>query len=349
MAAAMVMSVLQYIVNDQTTLAIERLRESELKFRNIFENAINVFFQTGLDGTILEVSPSIRDHLGYNREELLGTNVGDVYYDVSQREVFINNLKERRALKDYELKFRSKDGGLVYISASVKLIFGADGAPSHIDGVFNNITEHKIAELKLKQSEEKHRALTENLTDEIMLLEETGKVVYQSPAVGRASGYSPAEIKDRGIFDFIHPEDMQDTLELFERSRSLPGVPIQSQCRILHKEGHYVWLKGNITNLLENESVKAFIVNYHNITERVQYLNDIEEQNKKLREIAWIQSHVVRAPLARMMGLVNMLREVDMNSEEFNRWVDYFNITADQLDAIVHDISVKAKDIPVNQ
>ncbi len=349
LAAALVMSVLQYIVNHQNSMAMEKLRESELKFRNIFENAINVFFRTALDGTILEVSPSIQEHLGYNREELLGTSVASYYYDPAQREAFIRDLKERKTLKEYEIKFRAKDGEFVYISASVRLIFAEDGSPMHIDGVFNNITERKLAEIKLKQSEEKHRALTENLTDEIMLFDETGKIVYQSPAVGRTSGFSPGEIKDKGIFDFIHPDDLQDTIEIFEKARSLPGVPLHSQCRVLHTEGHYVWLKGTITNLLENESVKAYIVNYHNITERVQYLNDIEEQNRKLREIAWIQSHVVRAPLARMMGLVHVLRETEMSSVEFEKWVGYFNITADELDEIVHDISVKAHDIPVEQ
>ena len=142
---------------------------------------------------------------------------------------------------------------------------------------------------------------------------------------------------------------MPRSIELFKKAQALPGVPLNGQYRSLHKDGRYIWIEGTITNLLHNESVNAYIINYHDITERVKYLNDIEEQNKKLREIAWIQSHVVRAPLARMMGLVNVLREIEMDPDEFEKWVGFFNTTADELDAIVHDISVKAKDIPVEQ
>ena len=333
----------------QRKLIEEKLRESELKYRNIFENAINVFFQTKMDGTILEVSPSVKDHLGYTREELLGTNVGDIYYDVSQRDDLISQLKENEEIKDYEVKFRAKGGGLVYISASVRLIYKPDGSPGHVDGVFNSITEHKLAEIKLRQSEEKHRVLTENLSDAIILIDKNAKIVYQSAAVKRIGGYGPAELRNKIIFDIVDPEDVQRSKDLFAKAQSAPGVPLPHQYRFRHKDGRYVWIEGTITNLLDFESVKAYIVNYHNITERVKYLDDIEAQNKKLREIAWIQSHVVRAPLARMMGLVNVLREIDMHSAEFEEWVGYFNITADELDAVVHDISLKAKDIPVDQ
>ena len=332
----------------QRKMTEEKLKESESKYRNIFENAIDVFFQTSLDGIILEISPSIRNHTGYTREDLVGTKVIDVYYDTSEREIFLNLLREKGEVKDHEMKFKSKEGGLVYISMSAKLIAKNNATPAHIDGVFNNITEHKLAEIKIRQSEEKHRALTENLRDAIILIDENARVVYQSAAVRRISGYSTAELKNRIIFDLLETGDVQPSNDLFNKAQVAPGVPLPYQYRFLHKDGRYVWIEGTITNLLNFESVKAYIVNFHDITERVKYLDDIEAQNKKLREIAWIQSHVVRAPLARMMGLVNVLREIDMQSEEFKEWAGYFNTTADELDAIVHDISVKAKDIPVD-
>ena len=322
-----------------------KLRESEKKYRNIFENVMDVFFQTSLDGIILEVSPSIKSHTGYTREQLIGTEVVNIYYDHNDREKVMTMLKENGEVKDLEVKFRGSAGQLVYVCISGKLFRATDEHPARIDGVFNNITERKLAEIKLKVSEEKHRALTEHISDAIILINEGGNIIYQSAAVGRIGGYSHEELKGKTLFDLIHPDDVENSLDLFKKSIAQPGVAMQSQYRSLHKDGRYIWIEGTITNLVDNESVRAFIVNYHDVTERLQYLKDIEEQNKKLREIAWIQSHIVRAPLARMMGLVHVLRDTEMSSEEFKEWTEYFFITADELDDIIHDINGKSRDI----
>jgi len=84
---------------------------------------------------------------------------------------------------------------------------------------------------------------------------------------------------------------------------------------------------------------------FSNITERVKYLKEIEAQNKKLKEIAWIQSHVVRAPLARMMGLIEIFKFVDRDSPEYFEWTEHFFNTANELDTVIREISEKSKDI----
>jgi light-regulated signal transduction histidine kinase (bacteriophytochrome) len=61
-----------------------------------------------------------------------------------------------------------------------------------------------------------------------------------------------------------------------------------------------------------------------------------------LRDIAWLQSHVVRAPLARMMGIVDLLNDVEFNSEEFKEWLGYFNNSSAELDQIILDIANKS-------
>lgn len=73
----------------------------------------------------------------------------------------------------------------------------------------------------------------------------------------------------------------------------------------------------------------------------MKHLNAIEEQNRKLREIAWVQSHAVRAPLSRMMGIVNMLKDEELNSDDFKVWVNHFVESSKELDAIIRDISNK--------
>jgi light-regulated signal transduction histidine kinase (bacteriophytochrome) len=80
----------------------------------------------------------------------------------------------------------------------------------------------------------------------------------------------------------------------------------------------------------------------------VKFIQTIQKQNDKLKSIAWIQSHIVRAPLARMMGLIDMLKEdipTDIDEKEL---LGYLLDSASELDKIIHDISEKAEEVDYN-
>jgi len=126
-----------------------KLTESERKYRNIFENVQDVFYQTSLEGITLDVSPSVKNHLGFTSEELIGTHVANLYYSLADREKALAILQEKGALKDHEMRFKSKDGELVHISLNAILIHDADGNPSHLDGSYKDITVHKRMEDQL--------------------------------------------------------------------------------------------------------------------------------------------------------------------------------------------------------
>lgn len=91
-----------------------------------------------------------------------------------------------------------------------------------------------------------------------------------------------------------------------------------------------------------DESADLILVN--DITEKNQYIQTIEKQNQTFHEIAWIQSHIVRAPLARLMGLVNVLEfEKDPNSKEYQDLIEYIRVSVEELDMIIRDISKKSE------
>ena len=74
--------------------------------------------------------------------------------------------------------------------------------------------------------------------------------------------------------------------------------------------------------------------------ERLNYIQAIETQIEKLKEISWIQSHVVRAPLARIMGLLPMVKELNVDSEEREKIIEYLITSADEL---IKNISDKTR------
>ncbi len=77
------------------------------------------------------------------------------------------------------------------------------------------------------------------------------------------------------------------------------------------------------------------------VTKRKEYIQAIEEQNKRFKEIAWIQSHMVRAPLARILALVDLIR-IDQPDEDYNVMLEYLTSSAKELDKVISNIADKA-------
>jgi len=142
--------------------AEEALRASEEKYRTIFENVQDVFFQTDIKGKIIEVSPSVKKHFGISPKELVGNHVDMLYFNIEDRKKLLKVLREKREVSDYEIELRNTENQLVYISANVHFIYDSKNHPIGIEGALRDITGRKLAEKALKNSEAEYRAIFEN-------------------------------------------------------------------------------------------------------------------------------------------------------------------------------------------
>ncbi len=128
--------------------AEEQLRISEEKYRNIFENMQDVYYETSLDGLILEISPSIEAISSgqYRQTDLIGQQMLDFYDDTQERERLITKLLETGSFSDFEILLRNRDGSLVPCSISAKLWRDDQGNPVKIIGSMRDTIERKKAE-----------------------------------------------------------------------------------------------------------------------------------------------------------------------------------------------------------
>ena len=101
------------------------------------------------------------------------------------------------------------------------------------------------------------------------------------------------------------------------------------------------------SNSVEYQGKEAKIVLANDITERLNYINEIETQNKTLRDISWMQSHVIRAPLTRIMGLVPLIQDLKEKTvgcpAEMTQMFEYLMISAHELDDVIKDITDKTR------
>ncbi len=140
--------------------AEKALRESEEKYRGIFENVQNVYYETSIEGTILVVSPSIRilSKGQYSIEDLIGKSMIDYYSDLGDRQVILNELRSKGKVTDFEVSFKNKDGSLVPCSISANFIMDSNGQPKKIIGSMNDITDRKNVTEALKLAKDKAEA-----------------------------------------------------------------------------------------------------------------------------------------------------------------------------------------------
>lgn len=130
----------------------DALRESENKYRKIFENIQDVFYQTDINGTIIEISPSIERYAGFSRDELIGRAVTDVYVQPEAREDLIRRILRDGEVVDYELMLHDKQKNEIFTSTNSHFIYDASGNITGIEGSLRDITPRKMAEKALKES-----------------------------------------------------------------------------------------------------------------------------------------------------------------------------------------------------
>ena len=128
----------------------QALRTAEEKYRNIFERAVEGIFRSTVDGEFEAINPAFARILGYesSEEAVQKVHTSTLYKHPGDRTAFIETLMKEKSLNDYELRFRRKDGSLIWVSESCRLF--EEGGEFYIEGVVEDITQRKLCELDLQ-------------------------------------------------------------------------------------------------------------------------------------------------------------------------------------------------------
>ncbi|MBC7494254.1 MAG: response regulator [Flavobacterium sp.] len=112
----------------------------------------------------------------------------------------------------------------------------------------------------------------------------------------------------------------------------------------LSKNGELLYIASK-KNKIIYKSTNAVILSVENLTKEILYIQSINSQNKKLKQIAWMQSHIVRAPVARIMGLVNILSDETADKKDQNNVFKMIHQTATELDDVIKQIVQKSNQV----
>jgi PAS domain S-box-containing protein len=121
----------------------ENLHKNEHKYRQIFENVQDVFYQTDVTGIVTEISPSIHRYSGYTVENILGKPISNFYFHPEDRIELLNQLMKNGEVVDYEIRLKTKDGRRIYTSVNSHLLFNNQGQVIGVEGSLRDISERK--------------------------------------------------------------------------------------------------------------------------------------------------------------------------------------------------------------
>ena len=218
------------------------LMESERKYRLLIRNLPNVVYKGQIDGEIDFFDDKIELLTGYSRHEFSSRRVN--WFDLVHeddlepaKEVFKRALKtDQMYIREYRLK--SKNGGIVWVEEGGQIIYGEDGEVEFITGAFLDITERKVAEMALHESEENYRSLFDSGPNPIFVMDNNRFIIMDAnPSAEETYGYGKGELLGRPFSDLCPSGD-----EKFNEKMKISIAQSDerlSACVISLKEQHF--------------------------------------------------------------------------------------------------------------
>ncbi|ELR71392.1 hypothetical protein C900_02733 [Fulvivirga imtechensis AK7] len=242
--------------------------------------------------------------------------------------VNIDNLKSENFFeRNYER--------LIYLSAFILMVF-------IIVLLYSYVLKRQVRNrtLALKKSNEQYSYVTKATFDAIWDLDLVASTLTWGEGFYTLFGYDVNHTSTSHAFwrKYIHPDDKERVSKSLWMAISGEDSTWKESYRYLKINGEYAYVQDKAV-IIRDESGKAIrmIGAIQDVTERRKYIRAIENQNTQLREIAHIQSHVVRAPLARIMGLINLVKTQDLDPQQ-SELLEYIKTSAHDLDQVVRGI-----------
>jgi PAS domain S-box-containing protein len=223
--------------------ADEMIRESEERYRELFENANDIIYTHDLQGNFTSLNRTGERITGYSREETVKMNVADVIAPEHlnlARDMIAHKAAENVSTV-YEIDIISKKGRRVRLEVSTRLIF-RDGKPVGVQGIARDLTERKYSEEALRETQALFNNFMDNSPAVAFMKDHTGRYVYVNKPFERLFGQNLSFLKGRMSFDWLPPETAAQTHE-HDLKILTSGVPEQIIETIPTEDGapHY-WL-----------------------------------------------------------------------------------------------------------
>lgn len=299
----------------------------------------------------IDVNEAAILHYGYEKNEFLSMTIMDIR-NKDQIPATADLVRAHELSGEFyggNAQHVKKNGEMIYVKIESNLIRLNGRAvrlvqATDITTQVNHQFEVDHFSQRIKESEADLHALFDSAVDGVVLLDDHACIKLFNTKASRSVDFNKDQAvfeKGRSIFDFVENARLNYFKKVLARVYQGETVDYDRKFRI---KGSIHWIRYTLNPVREGKKITGACITGRDITERKLYLRSVEEQNKVFREISWMQSHLVRAPLARILGLLPIL-DSETEALEKAMILGYIKGSANELDDIIKKITERSATI----
>ena len=282
-------------------IAIERrraedaLRNSEAKFRGLFENVLEGVYQTTRDGRILAVNPAFVQMLGYDSAaEICAVPVAALYWYPNDRDSYVRRMDSDGEARNEEIVLRRKDGSMLVVVDNSRVVRDKQGRVTGYEGTISDITERKKAETAVFQAKERAQVTLQSIGDAVITTDSEGRIDYMNPIAESLTGWENREAQSRLISEVLTVVD-ESTREASE----CPVMRCLREGRVLGLTEHSVLVNRRSKEIAIQDSAAPIRDRAGNMIGAVMVFHDVSKERRLHRALYYQASHDA------LTGLIN--------------------------------------------
>ncbi len=267
---------------------IKEIGDAERKYHSIFENAMEGIFQSTPEGHYLSVNPAFARIHGFDSPEEFIAHVSETDYqyfvNAEHLERFQRSIKVKGSVEGFVVEKYRKDKSKIWVSINARSVHGQDEKVAYYEGSMDDITERKLANEALKESESKYRRIVDTANEGIWVLGPDDLTISVNTKMAEMLGFKQEEIIGKPLTAFMFDKDKQDQLLRMKRRRK--GIAEIYERGFIRKDGYTLWTLASATPIFdEKHNYKGSFAMFTDITERKHAEDELTKYRQHLEEL----------------------------------------------------------------
>ncbi len=282
-------------------IAIERrgaedaLRDSEAKFRSLFEGAMEGIYRTTRDGKMLVANPAYVQMLGYSTaEEIYGIPCRSLYWYPTDLDGYLRRVESEGEVRNEEYVLRRKDGSMLVVVHNGRAVRDRRGRVVGYEGTIADVTERKRAETAMFQAKERAQVTLQSIGDAVITTDSEGRIDYMNPVAESLTGWESREAQGRLMGEVLTVVD-ESTREAAES----PIVRCLREGRLLGLAQHTALIERRGQEIAIQDSAAPIRDRAGNLIGAVMVFHDVSKERRLHRALHYQASHDA------LTGLIN--------------------------------------------
>lgn len=310
-------------------LAVEqnlRWEESERRYRELVEHAVDLIYRTDATGIITYVNPEAEALFGEPRAKLVGRPYLNFVAPEWRAEVatfYERQFSERIPVTYLEVPIQTAEGTVVWLGQNVRLLTEGHRRVG-FQAIARDVTDRKRYLEELRLSEERFRSAFERAPIGIALVAPSGRFLRVNPAFCAMLGYGPEELVATDFQSITHPDDLEADVELVRECLEGKRDQYEMEKRYLRRDGSIVYSRLLVGLVRDSRSRPAHFVSLiEDITERRRLGAELRHAKEAAEAAAAAKSsflanmsHEIRTPLTGVLGMIDLLRDTTLDERQ---------------------------------